>query len=354
MAHENDWVSIKEATPTTKRYLKLSHTVTLTFTGGSYYPSVSYDLPQSAFRQRPSYGYYYGTGSLAGALIVPSQLKVYQCQYDFNNTLLFSAMNSSRRNYFVNGISGKDNVNIDPTSGSLHYESELGDDASYASKSGSYYVMQCEIDMEGQTAPSEDGSTTITFSYIFEFEENETAAYNAVVAAFPNNTSEYFIGVDSIPFRQNYPDMLETVDPFDKWIIDDDIPYRFLYPLIRESINPYETWLIDDDIPYRLNYPEMRESINPDNNWVIDDDIPYRLDYPPLIETINPGGIWAIDNDIPYRLDYPALIKTIYSTSSWLQTNGYEPYRPWPNHKTIFQTVEPVEVPSVDWSKGMH
>ena len=355
MAHENDWVSIKESSPipSTKRYLKLEIAARLDFTAGTFYPTCVRD-PGLLFDYFDAQ-YQYRVLDIECRPKVTQRLKIFKYIVKLNNTFLSDL--STKIEPAASWTDGGHIASFTPSDihDSLYTESSENTYNEYPTYNATYsdYNVQLGFVIRGYAAPTENGSTIATIQIIFVAEENETAEYNALLNAYPDNVSPWYPLVDSVPFRQNFPDILETVDPFDKWLIDDDIPYRVLYPVIRESINPYNTWVIDDDIPYRINYPEMHESINPDNNWVIDDDIPYRLDYQPLIESINPGDVWLIDDDIPYRFEYPEMKKSVGSPTSWLQTNGYEPYRPWPNHKTIFQTVEPVEVPSVDWSKGM-
>lgn len=160
-----------------------------------------------------------------------------------------------------------------------------------------------------------------------------------------------------LPFKLSFPEMSGITDaPLSMWrIVDGDLPFKVQFPEMSGITDLiYKIWgSKNGSVPYRRTYPEMKRSIPVPVVWLIDDDIPYRFKYPKLIASYNPTDVWFIDDDIPYRLEYPEMKKSVGTPTSWLQTNGYEPYRPWPNHKTIFQTVEPVEVPSVDWSKGM-
>lgn len=81
--------------------------------------------------------------------------------------------------------------------------------------------------------------------------------------------------------------------------------------------------------------------------------VPYRLDFPLQNESIPGTDIWVSDGDIPFRIEFPTLHESNGGYVGWLQNTGYEPYRPWPNHKTIFQSVQPVEVPDIDWTRSM-
>lgn len=130
-------------------------------------------------------------------------------------------------------------------------------------------------------------------------------------------------------------------------------PYRLNFPELKESIDPYGKWLIDDDIPYRINFPEMVESIDI-NSWVIDDDIPFRPNFPELIESVDIYNSWLISDDIPFRWNFPPLIPTNMPSDSWLQDKGWDPRRPWPDHRSIIQKVQTIpNIPDVDWTKSM-
>jgi len=168
-------------------------------------------------------------------------------------------------------------------------------------------INEMEIDtrLNYNNPQSTPKSVRINCKLYYCFDSDE-AGYDALLAAYPNNATPYTPGPPLTPTK----------------------------------------------VPFRADFSELIESIPGPDMWFIDDDIPFRVEYPELKESMNLGG-WLIDNDVPFRHNYPPLIESVGTPKSWLQTNGYEPYRPWPNHKTIFQTVEPVEVPSVDWSKGM-
>ena len=105
--------------------------------------------------------------------------------------------------------------------------------------------------------------------------------------------------------------------------------------------------------PYRVEFPELKESIDPSHFWYIDDDIPFQGGFPPLKESQSLRDEWLIDDGIPYRLDFPELKKTVIH-ETWFQETGWDPYRPWPRHKPIIEEVQTIEsVPPVDWTKSM-
>ena len=106
-------------------------------------------------------------------------------------------------------------------------------------------------------------------------------------------------------------------------------------------------------VPYRLDFPEMVESIDI-NSWVIDDDIPFRPNFPELIESVDIYNSWLISDDIPFRWNFPPLIPTNMPSDSWLQDKGWDPRRPWPDHRSIIQKVQTIpNIPDVDWTKSM-
>ena len=129
-------------------------------------------------------------------------------------------------------------------------------------------------------------------------------------------------------------------------------PYRLNFPEMIESIDPHDKWLIDGDIPFRPNFPELIPSADLDS-WLIDDGIPFRRNFPPLIPSIDPDS-WLIDDDIPFRLDFPPLIPSEVPSDAWLQDKGWDPRRPWPEHRSIIQKVQTIpNIPDVDWTKSM-
>lgn len=279
VAAGDEWLTKDEPdTSSAKKYLKFTHTVTATFTAGNRVPTITYDFTDSAYYTTPRY-YDQGVSSwsnIYGRIFVPANAKVRKDEWDLSNTDIYGIMNPSGSNYFkkLDGYS----ETIDPTSDKLHYDSG---DYYWAYPSPDYgtnkYYIEFSLAMFRQLAPSESGSTTITFSHIFEF-DSENEDYRAFLEAYPNN-----------------------VEPW--------------YPMVKA--------------------------------------VPYRLDFPGLHKSLPGGDIWLIDDKYPYRVDFPTLKESSGAFTGWLQNTGYSPYRPWPNHRTIFQSAEPIEIPEIDWTKGM-
>lgn len=274
-----EWLTKDEPdTSSTKKYLKFTHTITATFTAGNRVPTITYDFSDSEYYTVPRY-WDQGVSSwsnIYGRIFVPANAKVRKDEWDLSNTDIYGIMDPNGPNYFKK-LDGY-NASIDPTSDELHYDSG---DYYWAYPSRDYgtnkYYIEFSLAMLRQLTPSESGSTTITFSHIFEF-DSENEDYRAFLEAYPNN-----------------------VEPW--------------YPMVKA-------------VPYRLDFPELHKSL--------------------------PGGdIWIIDDEYPYRVDFPALKESSGAFTGWLQNTGYSPYRPWPNHRTIFQSAEPIEIPEIDWTKGM-
>lgn len=132
------------------------------------------------------------------------------------------------------------------------------------------------------------------------------------------------------------------------------VPYRLSYLDMNESENIGDKWMIDNDIPYRFDFTELKESINLNDSWSIDDDIPYRVQFPEFKSSIPVGDTWLIDDDIPFRIEFPGLLKSASGPDSWLQDKGWDPRRPWPEHRSIIQKVQTIpNIPDVDWTKSM-
>lgn len=275
-----EWLTKDEPdTSSTKKYLKFTHTVTATFTAGNRAPTVSYDFTDSEYYTTPRY-YDQGVSSwsnIYGRIFVPANAKVRKDEWDLSNTDIYGIMNPSGPNYFkkLDGYS----ETIDPTSDKLHYDSG---DYYWAYPSRDYgtnkYYIEFSLAMLRQLTPSESGSTTITFSHIFEF-DSENEDYRAFLEAYPNNV---------------------------------------------------EPW-----------YP-MRKAV------------PYRLDFPAFNSSIPGSDIWLIDDEYPYRVDFPLLYESSGGATSWLQDKGWDPRRPWPEHRSIIQKVQTIpNIPDVDWTKSM-
>ena len=96
------------------------------------------------------------------------------------------------------------------------------------------------------------------------------------------------------------------------------IPYRLNFPELKESIDPHNSWLMDDDIPYRLNFPELKESIDPHNSWLMDDDIPYRMDFPELKESLD------IDSWVTHKIPDPSTAGLRFLKLSYNLTVNWE------------------------------
>lgn len=178
------------------KYLKLTYDVYATFTAGSTYPTtMSASLADSNFTTATSrwYSYQYGWGGIALGLKLPVKCRYYQQQTIFRDDVLINLMNSAKQNYIVEQIysEGSNKVNIDPTSSERIFFSGLGNGNDYTPAYQSAFCNHSEVEMQGQLAASADGTATITFIDIFVFHDDEMSAYNALLAAYPDNVTEY-------------------------------------------------------------------------------------------------------------------------------------------------------------------
>ena len=124
------------------------------------------------------------------------------------------------------------------------------------------------------------------------------------------------------------------------YIVDGAPPFEYEFPQAYTIDDaPAVFWrIIDGDLPFRsAGYPQMY-TVNeaPVSFWrIIDGDLPFKSVFPPMYE---------ID-------DYP---EPLNPSRVWLQDKGWDPRRPWPEHRSIIQKVQTIpNIPDVDWTKSM-
>lgn len=142
----------------------------------------------------------------------------------------------------------------------------------------------------------------------------------------------------NLPFRDGFPD-LYTINEYPEslWRIDDDLPYKSVFPeMYAIDDAPEALWKIAYDLPFKSSFAPMYEIDDaPDAMWKIAWDMPFKSVFPPMYE---------ID-------DYP---ETLNPSRVWLQDKGWDPRRPWPEHRSIIQKVQTIpNIPDVDWTKSM-
>lgn len=142
----------------------------------------------------------------------------------------------------------------------------------------------------------------------------------------------------NLPFKDDFPD-LYTINEYPDalWRIDDDLPYKTMFPPMYEIDDaPAALWKIAYDLPFKSSFPPMYEIDDaPNSIWRIAWDMPFKLTFPPMYE---------ID-------DYP---EPLNPSRVWLQDKGWDPRRPWPEHRSIIQKVQTIpNIPDVDWTKSM-
>lgn len=176
------------------KWLKLSYDIYATFNSGEYYPTaVGSSLSSDKFLRQPLYQNNYGWGGIAWALRLPAKMRIYQLQVTFNDSIFFEMMTAGRTNY-VAAYSTPDSVpqiNIDPTSSETSYESELGTENTYTRLQSGTYCSEGDFEMQSQKAATSSGTASFTYNIIFQFHDNETSEYEALLAAYPNNVTVY-------------------------------------------------------------------------------------------------------------------------------------------------------------------
>ena len=294
------------------RYVKLEFDVNITVDNdNSPFLQATTDLPNSGIYVDRGYYWYQWSISIEPATSVATRL--YAAEESATNISDFMEHADSYGSFVQTcGYQGVDLVmspkkvqqsalgDLDIT-GSIY--SAITNTSQYNNKrSDNYYRSFVGYTVYLNQTATGSSSSTVTVKLYYCFDSDESG-YDALLAAYPNHATPY---------------------------------------------NPKPA----TRVPYRLDFPELKESIDI-NSWVIDDDIPFRPNFPPLIPSIDPDS-WLIDDDIPFRLDFPPLIPSEVPSDSWLQDKGWDPRRPWPEHRSIIQKVQTIpNIPDVDWTKSM-
>ena len=118
------------------------------------------------------------------------------------------------------------------------------------------------------------------------------------------------------------------------------VPYRLNFPELKESIDPHNSWLMDDDIPYRMDFPELKESLDIDS-WVthkIPDSSTAGLRFLKLTYHLTVNWEGGGTNNISVSTDIPEAFKRsdhLYVSSSmgyhqvWMVINTEIPQCPY-------------------------
>ncbi len=295
------------------RYVKLEFNVDITADNdNSPYLRATTDLPNSAIYVDSGYYWYQWSIQIEPATSVASRL--YAAEESASNLSDFMVhVDTYGSSVETRGYQGTDLVmspkkaqynaigDFDIT-GSIH--SAVTNTSQYnAKRTDDYYRSFMGYTVYLNQTATGSSSSTVTVKLYYCFDQDESG-YDALLAEYPNHASPY---------------------------------------------NPSPA----TKVPYRLNFPELKESIDI-NSWVIDNDIPFRPNFPPLIPSIDPYNSWLISDDIPFRWNFPPLIPTATPSDSWLQDKGWDPRRPWPEHRSIIQKVQTIpNIPDVDWTKSM-
>lgn len=175
------------------RYLKFSYDYYLAYTAGYWMPTITYNLPSSAFINQPYYSYQYGWHGFSAAVYLPAKLRLYQYSVTFHDRVMLDLMHPSFTNHAPIHTSPDDirDAVIDPSSTGRTFTSGLGTDDTYVDHHARGYYAHAEIEMQNPYSPSVTGTAQITFDYIYGFHDDETADYNALLSQYPNFVSVY-------------------------------------------------------------------------------------------------------------------------------------------------------------------
>lgn len=146
-------------------------------------------------------------------------------------------------------------------------------------------------------------------------------------------------------------------------IVNGNLPFRDGFPDLY-TINEYpeSLWRIGDDLPYKSVFQEMYTIDDaPEALWKISDDLPFKSSFAPIYEIDDaPDAMWKIAWDMPFKSVFPPMYEiddypeTLNPSRVWLQDKGWDPRRPWPEHRSIIQKVQTIpNIPDVDWTKSM-
>lgn len=253
---ENAWITHDVPDPATEglRFLKLTYHLTVNWEGGGTNNiSVSTDIPE-AFKRSDHLYVSSSMGYHQVWMVINTEIPQcpYQCRMTFDNNAnrlletldfiapqfyIFRTRNASKLAAFTP-------ANVDSA---LYAESrknaELSDDRTYISTP---YNYACEPRVtfnhgSGGAFPEEPGSTVVAIDIIFAFTADQDDRYNDLLARYPSHVTPFEYIKNAVPYRPAFPQLMESVDISDKWLISDDIPFRWNFPeLIRSTANPVD------------------------------------------------------------------------------------------------------------------
>ena len=261
---DNAWITHDEPDPATEglRFLKLTYHLTVNWEGnGTNNITVSTDIPE-AFKRSDHLWIYSGMNYRDVAMVINTEIPQcpYQCRMTFDssaNELVESLNNVSPKFYIyrtrnASRLAAFSPQNIDSA---LYSESiknvELVDDRTYLSTPYNYaceprVMFNFGDSSEGgelihHSFPEEPGSTVVTIDIIFAFTADQDDRYADLLARYPDHLTPFEYIKNAVPYRPAFPELVESVDISDKWLISDDIPFRWNFPeLIRSTANPVE------------------------------------------------------------------------------------------------------------------
>lgn len=250
----DSWVTHKIPDPSTAglRFLKLSYNLTVNWEGnGTNNITVSTDIPE-AFKV-PNHLYINSSMSYHEVwMVINTEIPQcpYQCRMTFDDGAveLLDSLNFIGPRFYVfrsSGASAQLAFNPSALEENLYSESikntGLRDDRQYLS---SPYNYACEARVvfnhgSGGAFPQTPGTVNVAVDIIFAFDASQTDRYNDLLSRYPDHVTSFEYTKNAVPYRLAFPEIVESIDITDKWLISDDIPYRWNFPkLIESSANP--------------------------------------------------------------------------------------------------------------------
>ena len=250
----DSWVTHKIPDPSTAglRFLKLSYNLTVNWEGnGTNNITVSTDIPE-AFKV-PNHLYINSSMSYHEVwMVINTEIPQcpYQCRMTFDDGAveLLDSLNFIGPRFYVfrsSGASAQLAFNPSALEEDLYSESikntVLRDDRQYLS---SPYNYACEARVvfnhgSGGAFPQTPGTVNVAVDIIFAFDASQTDRYNDLLSRYPDHVTSFEYTKNAVPYRLAFPEIVESIDITDKWLISDDIPFRWNFPkLIESSANP--------------------------------------------------------------------------------------------------------------------
>lgn len=251
---EDEWITHDIPDPSIEglRFLKLSYNLTVNWEGGGTNNiSVSTDIPE-AFKR--SDHLYISSSSAYHQVWMVINTEIAQCPYQCRMTFsssaseLIESLNFIAPQFYVYRTrTASKLLTFTPSTleedlyAETRKNAELADDQKYISTPYNYAIEPRVTFNHGSGGafPTTPGTLNVAIEVIFAFTAGQSDRYNDLLSRYPNHVTPFEYLKNAIPYRSRFPELIESIDISDKWLISDDIPFRLDFPkLIESSGNP--------------------------------------------------------------------------------------------------------------------